>query len=76
MQAAFDDQIEGLVAALVPPARHLLAEGGAVAGVDVPLTRRISLGAEGHLDWALVRIDGGSRWSGLASWQAGLGWRF
>ncbi|HSM93896.1 MAG TPA: caspase family protein [Anaeromyxobacteraceae bacterium] len=49
---------------------------GLVAGVEVQLGRRLSLGAEGHLDWALVRIDGTNRWSGLAAALAGLGWRF
>jgi hypothetical protein len=49
---------------------------GVVAGLDVRLTPRLSLGAEAHLDWTLVRIDGASRWSGLAAGSAGLGWRF
>ncbi|MGB8932165.1 MAG: caspase family protein [Anaeromyxobacteraceae bacterium] len=49
---------------------------GVVAGLDIPLTRRLSVGAEAHLDWALVRIDGESRSSGLLQGLAGLGWRF
>jgi hypothetical protein len=49
---------------------------GLVAGLEVQLTRRLTLGAEGHLDWAFVRIDGASRTSGLVEGLAGLGWRF
>lgn len=49
---------------------------GVVAGVDFPITRRLSFGAEAHLDWALVRIDGTNRSSGLVEGLAGLGWRF
>ncbi|HSN13755.1 MAG TPA: caspase family protein [Anaeromyxobacteraceae bacterium] len=49
---------------------------GLVAGLEVQLTRRLSFGAEGHLDWAIVRIDGASRTSGLAEGLAGFGWSF
>jgi hypothetical protein len=49
---------------------------GAAAGFDVQLTRRLSLSAEGHLDWTLAQVDGRNRSSGLAEGLAGLGWRF
>lgn len=49
---------------------------GLVAGFDVQLGRRLTLGAEAHLDWTLVRVDGSDRSTALAGGMAGLGWRF
>jgi hypothetical protein len=48
---------------------------GILFGVELPLTRRLSLGAEAHVDWAVVRIDGENRSSGLAEGLFGIGWR-
>jgi hypothetical protein len=49
---------------------------GLLVGLDVPLTRQLSFGAEVHLDLAVVRVDGANRSSGLVEGLAGLGWRF
>lgn len=48
---------------------------GVLLGVEVPLGGRLSLGAEVHLDWAVVQADGENRSSGLAAGLIGVGWR-
>lgn len=49
---------------------------GFAGGVDIRLTRRLSLAAETHVDWMLTRIDGADRSSFVFEGLAGLGWRF
>lgn len=49
---------------------------GALLGASVPLGRRFTAGAELHLDFAIVRVDGRSRSSGLAELLLGAGYRF
>jgi hypothetical protein len=58
------------------PQSYLTVTPGLLLGLEVPLYRGLSLGAELHLDWALVRIDGENRSSGFAETIAGVGWRF
>jgi hypothetical protein len=57
------------------PQSYLTVTPGLMFGLEVPLGRRLSLGAEMHLDWALVRIDGNNRSSALAEGLLGIGWR-
>ncbi len=49
---------------------------GLLLGASVPVGRGISAGAELHLDWAIVRVDGRSRSSGLGEMLVGAGYRF
>ncbi|HSM92930.1 MAG TPA: caspase family protein [Anaeromyxobacteraceae bacterium] len=58
------------------PQSFLTITPGLLLGLELPVSRRLSLGAELHLDWALVRIDGENRSSGLAEGLLGVGWRF
>lgn len=58
------------------PQSYLTVTPGLMLGLEVPMLRRLSLGAELHLDWTLVRIDGNNRSSALAEGLLGLGWRF
>ncbi len=49
---------------------------GLLLGASVPVGRAITAGAEVHLDWALVRVDGEDRSSGLGELLLGAGARF
>jgi hypothetical protein len=49
---------------------------GVLLGVSVPVGRSFSLGAELHLDYSVVRVDGENRSSGLGELLVGAGYRF
>jgi hypothetical protein len=49
---------------------------GALLGASVPLGKHVSLGAELHLDFTFVRVDGQNRSSGLGELLLGAGYRF
>jgi hypothetical protein len=48
---------------------------GMMLGLELPLTTRLTLGAEAHLDWAMVRLDGENRSSAFGEGLFGIGWR-
>lgn len=58
------------------PQRYFTFTPGALLGAEVPLGRGVSLGAELHLDWAVVKVDGQDRSTGFAELLLGVGWRF
>jgi caspase domain-containing protein len=63
--------------ALAPPGQSWFTlSPGVLLGASFPLGRRVSLGAELHLDFAFVRVDGENRWSGLGELLLGAGYRF
>lgn len=63
--------------ALAPPAQNLLTfTPGLLLGTSVPLGRGFTAGAELHLDWLLLRVDGENRSTGLAELLVGAGYRF
>jgi hypothetical protein len=49
---------------------------GLLLGTSVPVGRRFTLGAELHLDFAVVRVDGQNRSSGVGELLLGGGYRF
>ncbi|HEY6100570.1 MAG TPA: caspase family protein [Anaeromyxobacter sp.] len=49
---------------------------GVLLGASVPLGGRVTLGAELHLDFSYVRVDGENRSSGLGELLLGAGYRF
>jgi len=49
---------------------------GVLLGGSVPLGRRFTAGAELHLDFAVVRVDGENRSSGVGELLLGAGYRF
>ncbi|MGB8930436.1 MAG: caspase family protein [Anaeromyxobacteraceae bacterium] len=57
------------------PQSYLTMTPGMMFGLELPISRRFSLGAEVHVDWALIRVDGNNRSSALAEGLFGLGWR-
>jgi hypothetical protein len=62
---------------LAPPGQsYLTFAPGVAAGLTVPVTRHVNVGAELQLDWTLVRIDGRDRSTGFAALLLGAGWRF
>jgi len=62
--------------ALAPPSQtYLTFAPGLLAGVTVPLGRRLTLGAELQADWAVVRVDGQDRSTGFGALLLGAGWR-
>jgi uncharacterized caspase-like protein len=58
------------------PQSYFTLAPGLLVGAEVPLFKGLSLGAELHMDWTLVRMDGQNRSSGMAEFMAGVGWRF
>ena len=63
--------------ALAPGGQSLFTLApGLVLGATLPVGARLSLGAEVHLDFAVVRVDGANRSSGLAELLLGAGVRF
>jgi len=63
--------------ALAPPAQSWFTVApGVLLGASVPLGRRFTAGAELHLDWTIVRVDGRDRSSGTAELLLGAGVRF
>ena len=58
------------------PQRYFTFTPGLLLGAEVPLGRGLSLGAELHLDWALVKVDGQDRSSAFGELMFGVGWRF
>jgi hypothetical protein len=58
------------------PQSYFVLTPGALVGVSHDLTRRISIGIEAQVDWALLRIDGQSRSSAFGELLFGAGYRF
>jgi hypothetical protein len=58
------------------PQSYVALTPGLLMGVELPLYRGLILGAEMHLDWAVIRVDGKNQSSGLAEGLLGVGWRF
>jgi hypothetical protein len=58
------------------PQSYFTLTPGVVLGASVPLGRGIVAGAEVHVDWMLVRVDGQNRSTGFAEALVGAGWRF
>jgi hypothetical protein len=58
------------------PQRYFTFTPGLLLGADVPLGYGLSLGAEFHLDWALVRVDGQDRSTAFGQFLLGVDWRF
>jgi hypothetical protein len=62
--------------ALAPgPQRWFTVTPGLLLGASVPLGRRVTAGAELHLDWMVVRVDGENRSTGLGELLLGVGYR-
>jgi hypothetical protein len=62
---------------LAPPGqRWFTLSPGALLGASLPVGRRVTLGAELHLDFTVVRVDGQNRSSGLGELLLGAGYRF
>lgn len=63
--------------ALAPPGQSLFTLApGLLLGASLPLGPRFTAGAELHLDFAVVRVDGENRSSGLGELLLGAGYRF
>jgi hypothetical protein len=63
--------------ALAPPGQSWFTLApGVLLGASLPLGARFTAGAELHLDFAVVRVDGENRSSGLAELLLGAGYRF
>lgn len=63
--------------ALAPPGQSFFTIApGMVLGASLPLGRRVTAGAELHLDWTVVRVDGKDRSSATAEALVGAGLRF
>jgi hypothetical protein len=58
------------------PQRYLTFTPGLLLGVQAPLPRGFSAGAELHLDWTVMRVDGQDRSTGLGQLLLGVGYRF
>lgn len=62
--------------ALAPPAQsYFTLMPGLLFGASVPLGRGFTAGAELHLDWMVVRVDGENRSSGFGQLLLGAGYR-
>jgi hypothetical protein len=62
---------------LAPPAQSWFTlSPGVLLGASVPVTRRVALGAELHLDFTLARVDGENRSSGMGELLLGAAYRF
>jgi hypothetical protein len=57
------------------PQHYLTFTPGLLLGASVPLGQGITLGAELHADWAVVKVDGSDRSSGFGELLLGLGWK-
>ena len=66
----FDLQLAGA------PQSYLVLTPGLLVGAGLDLGRRITVGAELQLDWALLNVDGQSRSSAFAEFLLGAGYRF
>jgi hypothetical protein len=63
--------------ALAPPEHsYFTLAPGLLLGASVPLGRGFRAGAELHLDWMVVRVDGENRSSGFGELLLGAGYRF
>lgn len=63
--------------ALAPPEQsYFTLMPGILLGASVPLGRGFSAGAELHVDWMVVRVDGENRSSGFGELLLGAGYRF
>jgi Caspase domain len=63
--------------ALPPPGQsRFTLSPGVLLGANVPLGSHVSLGAELHLDFTVVRVDGENRSSGLGEVLLGAAYRF
>jgi hypothetical protein len=63
--------------ALAPGAQSFFTmTPGLLLGASVPLGRRLTAGAELHLDWMVVRVDGENRSTGFGELLVGAGYRF
>jgi hypothetical protein len=63
--------------ALAPGGRSwFTVSPGVLLGVRVPVGPAFSLGAELHVDYSVVRVDGENRSSGLGELLVGAGYRF
>jgi hypothetical protein len=58
------------------PQRYFTFTPGLFLGADLPLGRGLSLEAELHLDWALVKVDGRDRSTAFGEALLGFDWRF
>ncbi len=61
---------------LAPPQSYFTLTPGLLIGASVPIGRVVTAGAEAHLDWTLVRVDGENRSGGLGELLLGAGVRF
>ncbi len=63
--------------ALAPPAQsYFTLTPGVLLGASVPLGAGFTAGAELHVDWTFLRVDGENRSSGLGELLLGAGYRF
>jgi hypothetical protein len=63
--------------ALAPPGQSWFTlSPGALLGASLPVGRHVTVGAELHLDFTVVRVDGQNRSSGLGELLLGAGYRF
>jgi caspase domain-containing protein len=63
--------------ALAPPRQSLFTfMPGLLVGTDLPIGGGFRAGAELHLDWMVVQVDGENRSSGFAELLGGVGYRF
>ncbi|HEX9398500.1 MAG TPA: caspase family protein [Anaeromyxobacter sp.] len=62
--------------ALAPPQSYFTFMPGLLLGASVPIGRGLSAGAELHLDWTVLRVDGENRSSGFGELLLGAGYRF
>lgn len=63
--------------ALAPPGQtYFTFTPGVLAGATLPIGRRVTAGAELHLDWTILQVDSESRSSGLLELLVGAGYRF
>jgi hypothetical protein len=63
--------------ALPPPGQsRFTLSPGVLLGASMPLGKHVSLGAELHLDFTVVRVDGENRSSGLGEVLLGAAYRF
>src|SRR6266508_1651536 len=62
--------------ALAPPQSYFTFMPGLLLGASVPIGRGLSAGAELHLNWTVLRVDGENRSSGFGELLLGAGYRF
>lgn len=62
---------------LAPPTQSwFMLSPGVLLGASVPVTKRVALGAEVHLDFTLARVDGENRSSGMGELLLGAAYKF